>query len=64
MNQDIKVIIIANIVARADEPNKLWMYNYLSKNIDDIVESVNQHNPLKHGFRGLEVQDEMRRLGE
>lgn len=54
--------IIDNIVLDADAHNREWLRNYLEKNIDAIVESVLAGDPLKHGFRGLEVKDEMKKM--
>lgn len=53
--------MIDNIVLDTDAHNREWLRNYLEKNIDDIIESILAGNVLKHGFRGLEVKDEMKK---
>jgi hypothetical protein len=63
MNANKKRKIIDNVVNQADEHNRLWLRKYLQSNIDNIIQCVLAGNPLEHGFRGLEVQDEMARLG-
>ena len=57
----MKESIIDALCKSCDERNLVWYRPYFEKNWNNLIENINE--PLKHGFRGLELVNEFKRRG-